>query len=176
MADLYNEDFLWGTSIQTAHLQGDRRVLYPKRDKVLNWLITMGVQDIPEKFEEGMSTRGRDVPISLEMRHSSSIGNRLLRRIEIMEKEVGRADSTRCSIELTLSPRCDRSERSAKTWRRPTSEMSWTWRTWLVRTGNLATIWSRWKRCGRNRSVSVWTSVGGMRHCRSICFLGDVVP
>jgi len=94
MADLYNEDFLWGTSIQTARLQGDRRILYPKRDKVLDRLITMGVADIPEKFKEGMSSRGRDVPTSLEMRHTSSIGNWLLHRLEILEKEVGRADST----------------------------------------------------------------------------------
>ena len=81
MANLYNEDFLWGMSIQIAHLQGDRRVLYSKRDKVLDQLITIGVQDVLEKFEEGMSTRSRDVPTSLEMRHSSSIGNQLLCRI-----------------------------------------------------------------------------------------------
>jgi len=35
MLDLYNEDFLWGTAIQTARLQNDRRVLHPKRDRVL---------------------------------------------------------------------------------------------------------------------------------------------
>jgi len=27
MGDLYNEDFLWGTTIQTAHIQSDCRVL-----------------------------------------------------------------------------------------------------------------------------------------------------
>ena len=49
MANLYNEDFLWGMVIQTAHLQSDRQVLYSKRDRVLDWLITMGVKDTPEK-------------------------------------------------------------------------------------------------------------------------------
>jgi len=41
MLDLYNKDFLWGTAIQTACLQSERRVLQPKRDKVLDWLITL---------------------------------------------------------------------------------------------------------------------------------------
>jgi len=73
MVDLYNEDFLWGMSIQTAHLQGDRRILYPKRDRVLDRLITMGMADVPEKFVEGELSMGRDVPTSLEMHHASSI-------------------------------------------------------------------------------------------------------
>jgi len=48
------------------------------------------VKDVPENWEEGMSTRGKDVLTSLELRHSSSIGNWLLWHIKIMEKEVGR--------------------------------------------------------------------------------------
>jgi len=35
-----------------------------------------------------MSTRGRGVPTSLEMRHASSIGSRLLSWIDVLEKEV----------------------------------------------------------------------------------------
>ena len=88
MLDLYNEDFLWGTSIQMAHLQNDRRVLHPKRDRVLDRLITMGVRNVDERYEPSMSTRGRSVPTSLEMRHVSSIGSRLLSRIDVLEKEV----------------------------------------------------------------------------------------
>ena len=64
-------------------------MLYPKRDKVLDRLITMGVKDVPEHYEEGGFTRGRDMLTSLEMRHASSIGNRLLHHLEILEKEVG---------------------------------------------------------------------------------------
>ena len=90
LASLYNEDFLWGMAIQMACLQSDRRVLYPKKDRVLDRLITTGVKDVPKRYEEGGSNRGRDVPTSLEMRHTSSIGNQLLHHIEIMEKEVGR--------------------------------------------------------------------------------------
>jgi len=88
MNDLYNEDFLWGTSIQTAWLQSDRRIGQPKRDRVLDCLITMGVQDLCSSREPGMSTRGRNVPTSLEMRHASSIGSRLLSWIDVLEKEV----------------------------------------------------------------------------------------
>lgn len=94
MLDLYNEDFLWGTAIHMARLQSNRRVLYPKRDKVLDRLITMEVKDVPERYEEGGSTRGRDVMTSLEMRHTSSIDNRLLCRLKILEKEVGRVNLT----------------------------------------------------------------------------------
>jgi len=61
----------------------------------------MGVQNTNEKYEPGMSTRGRSVPTSLEMHHASSIGSRLLGCIDVIEKEVGRADSTCWSIELT---------------------------------------------------------------------------
>jgi len=89
MWDLYNEDFLWGTAIQTAHLQNDQRVLHPKRDRVLDRLITLGVQNTDERYEPGMSTRGRSLPTSLSMRHASSIGSRLLSRIDVLEKEVG---------------------------------------------------------------------------------------
>jgi len=88
MLDLYNEDFLWGTSIQTARLQNDQRVLHPKRDRVLDRLIMMGVRNVDERYEPSMSTRGRSVPTSLEMRHASSIGSRLLSRIDVLEKEV----------------------------------------------------------------------------------------
>ena len=88
MNDLYNEDFLWGTSIQTARLQNDRRVGHPKRDRVLDCLITMGVQDLCSSWEPGMLTRGRNVATSLEMHHTSSIGSRLLSRIDVLEKEV----------------------------------------------------------------------------------------
>jgi len=88
MNDLYNEDFLWGTSIQTAQLQNDRRIGHLKRDRVLDRLITMGVQDMCSSREPGMSTRGRNVPMSLEMRHASSIGSRLLSRIDVLKKEV----------------------------------------------------------------------------------------
>jgi len=95
MSDLYNEDFLWGTAIQTTHVQNDRRVLQPKRDRVLDQLITLGVQNISERMEPGMSSRGRSVPTCLEMCHASSIGSQLLGRIEVIEKEVGRADSMR---------------------------------------------------------------------------------
>jgi len=94
MSDLYNKDFLWGTAIQTARIQSDHRVLQLKRDRVLDRLITMGMQNTSEKYEPGMSTRGRSVPTSLEMHHASSIGSRLLSHINVIEKEVGRADST----------------------------------------------------------------------------------
>jgi len=67
MLDLYNKDFLWGTAIQTARLQNDQRVLHPKRDKVLDRLITMGVWNVDERYELGMSTMGRSLPTSLEM-------------------------------------------------------------------------------------------------------------
>jgi len=93
MNDLYNEDFLWGTSIQTARLQGDRRFSQPKRDRILDRLITMGVQDLDSSREPGMLTRGRGVPTSLEMRHASSIGSQLLSRIDVLEKEVGHRTS-----------------------------------------------------------------------------------
>jgi len=89
MLDLYNEDFLWGAAIQTAHLQNDRRILHLKRDKVLDRLITMGVRNVDERYEPGMSTRGRSLPTSLEMRHASSIGSQLLSHIDVLEKEVG---------------------------------------------------------------------------------------
>ena len=89
MLDLYNEDFLWGTTIQTARLQNDQRVLHPKRDRVLDRLITLGVQNTDERYEPGMSTRGRSLPTSLSMRHASSIGSRLPSRIDVLEKEVG---------------------------------------------------------------------------------------
>ena len=88
MLDLYNEDFLWGTAIQMARLQNDRRVLHPKRDRVLDRLIMMGVWNVDERYKPGMSTRGRSVPTSLEMRHASSIGSQLLSRIDVLEKEV----------------------------------------------------------------------------------------
>jgi len=89
MSDLYNDDFLWGTAIQTAHLQSECQVLQPKRDKVLDRLITLGVQNTDERYEPGMSTRGRSVPTSLEMCLASSIGSQLLSRIDVLEKEVG---------------------------------------------------------------------------------------
>jgi len=89
MSDLYDEDFLWGAAIQTARLQSDRWVRSPKRDKVLDRLITLGVRDTPERFVEGESSRGRDVPTSLEMRHASAMGSRLLARIDVLEREVG---------------------------------------------------------------------------------------
>jgi len=60
---------------------------------VLDHLITLGVQNTSERWEPGMLTRGRSVPTSLEMRHASSIGSRLLSCIDVIEKEVGRADS-----------------------------------------------------------------------------------
>ena len=88
MNDLYNEDFMWGTSIQTARLQADCRIHHLKRDRVLDHLITMGVQDQCSSREPGMTIRGRGVPTSLEMRHTSSIGSRLLSRIDVLEKEV----------------------------------------------------------------------------------------
>jgi len=100
MLDLYNKDFLWGTSIQTARLQNDRRVLHPKRDRVLDRLITMGVRNVDERYEPGMSTRGRSVPTSLEMRHASSIGSWLLSRIDVLEKEV-RASNVFIGLTLT---------------------------------------------------------------------------
>ena len=56
-------------------------------------LITMGVQDWDSSREPGMSQRGRGVPTSLEMRHVSSIGSRLLSRIDVLEKEVGHRTS-----------------------------------------------------------------------------------
>jgi len=49
----------------------------------------MGVRNVDEQYELGMSTRGRSVPMSLEMCHASSIGSRLLSRIDVLEKEVG---------------------------------------------------------------------------------------
>jgi len=100
MHDLYNEDFLWGTSIQTARLQSERRFAHPKRDRILDCLITMGVQDLDSSREPGMSTRGRGVPTSLEMRHASSIGSRLLSRIDVLEKEV-RASNIFIGLTLT---------------------------------------------------------------------------
>jgi len=93
MLDLYNEDFLWGTAIQTAWLQSDQRILQLKRDRVLDRLITLGVQNTDERYEPGMSSRGRSLPTSLLMRHASSIGSWLLSHIDVIEKEVGRADS-----------------------------------------------------------------------------------
>jgi len=87
--NLYNEDFLWGTAIQTARLQNERRLAHPRRDRTLDRLITMGVQDWCSSREPGMSTRGRNVPTSMEMRHTSSIASRLLSRIDVLEKEVG---------------------------------------------------------------------------------------
>ena len=89
MNDLYNEDFLWGTSIQTARLQNECRIGHSKRDRVLDHLITMGVQDLCSSREPGMATRGRNVLTSLEMRHASSIGSRQLSRIDTLEREVG---------------------------------------------------------------------------------------
>ena len=88
MNDLYNEDFLWGTSIQTARLQSERRFAHLKRDRILDRLITMGVHDLDSSREPGMSTRGRGVPTSLEMQHAPSIGSQLLSRIDVLEKEV----------------------------------------------------------------------------------------
>jgi len=89
MHDLYNEDFLWGTAIQTARLQNNCRVSQPKRDRVLDCPMTLGVQNTSKRWEPGMSTRGRSIPTSLEMRYASSIGSRLLSHIDILEKEVG---------------------------------------------------------------------------------------
>jgi len=99
MSDLYNEDFLWGTAIQTARLQSECRVVQPKRDRVLDHLITLGVQNTSERWEPGMSTRGRSIPTSLEMRHASSIGSQLLSRIDILEKEVGECQRVCCHKE-----------------------------------------------------------------------------
>ena len=56
---------------------------------MLDRLIMMGVQNVDERYEPGMSTRGRSVPTSLEMRHASSIGSWLLSQIDVLEKEVG---------------------------------------------------------------------------------------
>jgi len=89
MSDLYNEDFLWGTAIQTACIQSEHRVLQPKRDRVLDCLITLGVQNTSERCEPGMSTRGRSIATSLEMHHASSISSWLLGCIAVLEKEVG---------------------------------------------------------------------------------------
>jgi len=100
MNDLYNEDFLWGTSIQTIRLQSERQFTHPKRDRVLDCLITMGVHDLDSSREPGMSTRGRGIPTSLEMRHTSSIGSRLLSRIDVLEKEV-RASNVFVGLTLT---------------------------------------------------------------------------
>jgi len=99
MPDLYNKDFLWGTAIQTAWLQNDQRVLHLKRDRVLDRLITMGVRNINERYEPGMSTRGRSIPTSLEMRHVSSIGSQLLSHINILEKEVGEGIKHICNVD-----------------------------------------------------------------------------
>jgi len=93
MGDLYNEDFLLGAAIQTAHVQNEQQVRWPKRDRVLDRLITLGICNTPKKFVEGESTRGRDVPTSLEMRHASAIGSRLLDRINALEREVGHRTS-----------------------------------------------------------------------------------
>jgi len=98
MHNLYNEDFLWGTAIQMAHLQNERWVLQPKRDKVLDCLITLGVRNVDKRYELGMSTRGRSLPTSLEMRHASSIRSRLLSRIDVLEKEVGEGIKCVCNI------------------------------------------------------------------------------
>jgi len=86
--DLYNEDFLWGTAIQTARLQSKRRFAHLKRDRTLDCLITMGVQDLCSSREPGMSTKGRNIPTSVEMRHTSSMASHLLSRINVLEKEV----------------------------------------------------------------------------------------
>jgi len=48
----------------------------------------MGVQNLDLSREPGMSQRERGVPTSLEMRHASSIGSRLLSQIDVLEKEV----------------------------------------------------------------------------------------
>jgi len=101
MLDLYNEDFLWGTTIQTTCLQNNQRVLHLKRDRVLDCLITLGVQNTDERYEPGMSTRGRSVPTSLSMRHVSSIGSRLLSRIDVLEKEVGEGIKSLCNVDST---------------------------------------------------------------------------
>jgi len=93
------EDFLWGTAIQMAHLQNDRRIQHPKRDRVLDCLITLGVQNTDERFEPGMLTRGRSLPTSLSMRHASSIGSRLLSRIDVLEKEVGEGIKHICNVD-----------------------------------------------------------------------------
>jgi len=47
-----------------------------------------------------MSTRGRNIPTSLEMRHTSSIGSRLLSQIDVLEKEVR---ALNVFIDLTLT-------------------------------------------------------------------------
>ena len=80
---------MWGTAIQTAYLQNEQRTQQPKRDRVLDRLITLGVRNVDERYEPGMSTRGRSLPTSLEMRHASSIRSRLLSCIDVLEKEVG---------------------------------------------------------------------------------------
>jgi len=107
MNDLYNEDFLWGTAIQTTRLQNKRQDLQPKRDRVLDRLITLGVWNVDERYEPGMSTRGRSVPTSLEMHHVSSIGSQLLSRIDVLEKEVGESIKHVCNVDLT-SPQVTR--------------------------------------------------------------------
>jgi len=86
--DLHNEDFLWGTAIQTARLQNDRRFSHPKRDRTLDRLITMGIKNYDERYTSGGSTRGRSLPTSVEMRHASSMASRLLSRIDVLEGEV----------------------------------------------------------------------------------------
>jgi len=99
MLDLYNEDFLWGTAIQTTRLQNDQRILHPKRDRVLDCLITLGVQNTDKRYELGMSTRGRSLPTNLSMRHASSIGSWLLSQIDVLEKEVAEGIEHICNVD-----------------------------------------------------------------------------
>jgi hypothetical protein len=91
--DCYDRDFLWVTSIQTVRRSGERETRYAKRDRVLERLLYLGVADVPED--------GRDTPSSDVMRLTSSIGNRLLCRIEWLEGEVRIVVTGLCTSNLT---------------------------------------------------------------------------
>ena len=78
--DCYLGDFLWGTALQTECKQAERRRRQGV-DKVLDALIDRGIHD--KAFPDVP-----DVAVDSAMRHSSSMVQRLLVRIENIKTQV----------------------------------------------------------------------------------------
>ena len=79
--DLYLGDFIWASAMVTMRKQEERRRRFEDRDRVLESLIDWGIRD---RVEPNL----KDVSQERAMRHSSSMVQRLLVRIENLEAKV----------------------------------------------------------------------------------------
>jgi len=83
--DLYVNDFVWLTRLQSARRMTQRADRFPYRDRVLERLMEEGVFD---REDQGPRHPGE----AAFMGYSASLSQRLLMRIESLEDQVSTAD------------------------------------------------------------------------------------